>query len=256
MAAITDSSKFNGLSNYFVATDPQGGTPQIVNGNLTVTGSTTTGTISGSTGGTLPVNNGLTVTGNADISGDLNAPNYATTGAGAVNFGPLSCNFITQDGAANLNGGMTVNVGTTAMQSESCTSLDISSTATLSGVASFNKLNLVPQSGMGTPTSPVVISGSPGIPAFLAMVGNKCYVTLNLSGTTPAVPVFAATRDPALPSGMPYIIALDQITAVGTWSVIQTTNQVNGAVTLAFSGASGGIGTPCSATYRFVCVWF
>ena len=254
MSGITDSARFNNSSNYFISADPIGNIPQTINGNLLVTGNTATGTISGAAGGILPVTGGLSVTGNAGVSGALTSGTFNCSG-NVVTGGSLGAGALTVSGSSIFNNGVTV-TGATSMQAASCTTLAVSGTSTFGPLSNINANNTIPQTGMGTPASPIsinVVSG--GTAPTLQLVGNKCYVTLNLSGTTPAICLFLALRDAALPNGIPIITRLNQTSATGTWSIIQTVNAITGAVTLSFSGAAGGIGTPCSAVYEFVCVW-
>ena len=253
MSGITDSARFNNSSNYFISADPIGNIPQTISGNLLVTGNTATGTISGAAGGTLPVTGGLSVTGNAGVSGSLTSATF-NCGGNVVTGGSLGAGALTVAGSAIFNGGVTV-TGATNMQAASCTSLAVSGTSNLGSLSNITANNTIPQAGMGTPGAFVSITVPAGTLVTQAVIGNKCYFTLNVSGNTPAICVFSVTRDPALPNGIPIITNLTQISASGTWLEAPTTNPINGTATVTLTGSGGGIGTPCSAVYQFVCVW-
>lgn len=66
MSGITDSSKFNSTSSYYLAKDPAGGgsPPQTINGSLTVSGNVAIGGNLSSTGDNI-----LNITSNLDVAG-------------------------------------------------------------------------------------------------------------------------------------------------------------------------------------------
>jgi len=118
MSGITDSAKFNKNSSYYVEVDPTGGSGQIIQGNLQVTGNISAGGNSATVG--LVSGGSLSVSGVSTLG--LNGTSLTSVGAGglAVLGSTTSTGLIAGNGglavtgASNLTGALTASGLTTA----------------------------------------------------------------------------------------------------------------------------------------------
>lgn len=235
MSGITDSSKFNKNSSYYVEIDPAAGGGQVIQGNLQVTGnisaggnSTTTGTAqagslavtgASSTGslnvagastlsGAVTASAGLAVTGNSILTGSLTATGLTTAGGG-----------LNVSGAAALGGALTTNGLTTASGG-----LNVSNGAIIGG-----GLN---SSGLVTAGAGLNVTGAVTASGLLTATGG-------LAGSNH----YTFTQNSTLPPNSSGI-AFFAITTPGLYYVVctATTN-------------AGAVGSGAYNSFEYVLVW-
>jgi hypothetical protein len=152
-SSITDSSKFNSGSTYFIPKTPAPGPGDVITGNLTVSGNLAVGggfNVDGnmtSTDGTVNINDNVAIVGNLSATGTTTSTGLITATAGMTAVGPIT----------GVN-------------------------ATYSGVATMASMQVPIQPLMGTYATPLTYSFAGGGSATLALVGNKAVITLTCTG--------------------------------------------------------------------------